>query len=341
VTAPTTAEPVVAALRPLLEERSAPHPSEWAGVVAGLRAELEAAGSVALAAVGERSEVLPLRLPKARVLGLFRCPRSVLERAVLERAVLERAAGPPDEGGVPLPVLRGAALDRYVAHHVHVGAPADPVADLASMLRGQGEDDLAHAVEALDAQEATDLLVPLARAAAAWGGLPAGWWPRTQVRAGVHVAGGAVLATGVVDVELGGPATGRPGVVVEVKAGRVAHDHLEELTHYALLVTLRDGVPPTAVLRWYAGGAPAVMDVTAEVLAQSAARLGGAGEAWARLLAGEPPREQPGPWCGWCPVADRCTSATAAGDPLADLDGEWDPEPDWVDGRWDQEGDDG
>ena len=69
-----------------------------------------------------------------------------------------------------------------------------------------------------------------------------------------RLAGGAVTVTGRLDVLLGGPPTGRPGVVVEVKGGRW-YDGMRADGHlYALLVALRDGVVPAAVVTVVADG---------------------------------------------------------------------------------------
>lgn len=305
---------VVDALAPLLED---PPVVDRAAVehLRAVRSDLEAAAAEAVRLVAGRDGVLPLRLPKSRVMDLFRCPRSALERYL----------APDGEDAPSVAALRGSALDRFVAHQLTVGPVGDAVADLRAMLVAQEQWAAAEAVDGLGAS-AHELLDPLAAAAGAWAGVPAAWWPRTQVPAGVHLAGGAVCCSGVVDVELGGPVAGRPGVVVEVKAGAAAQDHLGEATHYALLVGLRDGVPPAAVARWYPGVPLVVMEVGAGVVDQAARRLLDAIGLWSRLLAGEVPAERPGRWCHWCPAADRCPTADRTVGPWDELDREWEPE---------------
>lgn len=284
--------------------------------VAALRALLQdaAARAVQLVEGHEAVHRLPLRLPKGRVADLASC----------ERLAVARFAGPHDDA-VSVPVLRGMALDRFVLHELAVGPVADPYEDLLSMLDAQAEfttrDQVIAAEDQLD-------LAPLAGAARDWVGLDPSWWPRTQTAAAVHLADGSVVCEGRVDVELGGPLTGRPGVVVEVKTGRPHHGHLAEVTHYALLVTLRDRSAPAVVARWYPGGSLAHLTVTADLLHSAASRLASAIGTWAELQVGRTPTETPGPACGWCPQADACPSAIPPTDPLADLDAAWETDTD-------------
>jgi hypothetical protein len=142
------------------------------------------------------------------------------------------------------------------------------------------------------------------------------------------LADGAVVSAGRVDVELGGPLTGRPSLVVEVKSSvGVRADHAAEAYLYALLVALRDLEAPVAVALWYPGGAVVDFPVAAGTLRAAAARLADGIGTWSELVAGRPPRESPGPWCRWCPDADRCPSVlvdpTSAGDRVLDDERGW------------------
>ena len=267
------------------------------------RLEQAADRAVELVDGHDAAEVLPLRLPKGRVADLAACER---------HGVARHARSADDAPSIP--GLRGTALDRFVLHEITVGPVVDPYEDLLSMLDAQAEpetrDQVIAAADRLD-------LAPLAAAARDWAGLDPGWWPRTQTAAAVHLSEGQVLCEGRVDVELGGPASGRPGVVVEVKTGAPRTAHQDEITHYALLVALRDGVAPVLAARWYPGGALAHLPVTAEVLESAARRLAAAIGTWAERLAGRPAAETPGPSCGWCPDADVCPGAQPPTDPFA------------------------
>ncbi len=124
------------------------------------------------------------------------------------------------------------------------------------------------------------------------------------------LAGGAVTVTGRLDVLLGGPPTGRPGVVVEVKGGRW-YDGMRADGHlYALLVALRDGVVPAAVVTVVADGTTHVEAIRPALVRHAAERLELALRAAAPLAAGEPPEARPGSHCAHCPARLGCTPAS-------------------------------
>lgn len=280
-------------------------------LVAELVEELEAVAARAVALLDEAGPrdgpagAPSLRLPKARLAALGRCERSAVALADGE-----------DGGAVSTAVLLGVAHDRFVIHQLHAGRVREPLEDLREMLLAEGEWELLDALDQLESSDedaARARLDPVAATVAdAWSGIDEQWLPRTQSRATLLLAGGRVVCSGLVDVELGGPATGLPTVVVEVKSARPGADHVAEVGHYALLVAARDGRPPAAVARWYPGTAPAVVEVGAGVLESAARRLGDGITAWAELVSGRPPQERPGPWCGWCPAAGVCESARRA-----------------------------
>lgn len=271
-----------------------------------LRRELEAAAVAALAAVGDHldDDDLPLRLPKGRLAAMERCERHAL--------ALHRRGAAPATGAA---VLLGTALDLFVTHQLVAGRVLEPTTDLRSMLEVSGDVDSLADLDGLESSSVAPELERLAGAVAdAWAGIDPAWAPRTQVRAALVLAEGAVTSSGVVDVELGGPRTGRPGVVVEVKSGEPTAGHPQEVYLYGLLVALRDRVAPAVLARWYPGTAPAAMPVSLGALESAAARLGAAIARWALLCAGDTPDERPGGWCAWCPDRDDCPSARAADD---------------------------
>ena len=124
-----------------------------------------------------------------------------------------------------------------------------------------------------------------------------------------------MVCSSVVDVELGGPTTELPSVVVEVKSGRPVASHQSEAYLYGLLVALRDRVAPVEVARWYPGSDVAAVPVSSGLLESAAARLQDGIRRWAQLVDGRPPEETPGVWCRWCPDAEDCPSVDpTAGD---------------------------
>ncbi len=268
-----------------------------------LREELDAAAAAAMSRVHIDADDLPVRLPKSRLADLARCERSALASA---RSVDPRRR----EGAEALGLLRGIALDHFVTHQLTEGRVLEALPALVSMLTAVADDESLELLDSVSIDEAETALAPLAASVAdSWGGFDPAWMPRTQSRASLVLAGGAVICSGVVDVELGGPTTGLPGVVIEVKSGRPAPEHQAEAYLYALLVALRDGVAPVGVARWYPGSDPASTPVTLGVLEAAAARLADTTETWVELVAGRTPEESPGVWCRWCVESDRCPSA--------------------------------
>lgn len=276
-----------------------------------LRDELEAAATGAMAAVHVAPDDLPVRVPKGRLAELARCERS----AVASAGSTERRRR---EGPEALGLLRGIALDQFVTHQLAEGRVLEPLPVLVSMLTAVADDESLELLDSVPLDEASSTLEPLAASVAeSWAGLDPAWMPRTQSRASLVLAGGSVICSGVVDVELGGPTTGLPGVVVEVKSGRPAPEHQAEAYLYALLVALRDGVAPLSVARWYPGSEPAATPVTLGVLEAAAARLADTAVTWVELVAGRTPEESPGVWCRWCDDAPRCPSARTEHDAAA------------------------
>ena len=263
-----------------------------------LRAQLDAVAAAATS--GLPSEVLPLRLPKSRLADLDRC-----ERTALARFRARSTDGPSSDAA-----LRGVAVDRFVAHQLVAGRVLDPVESLTSMLAAEAEWSPLARLDELSEHEAAQLIDPLATLVAeGWSGIAAQWEPRAQSRAMVVLGDGAVVCSSVVDVELGGPSTTLPSVVVEVKSGRPAAAHQSEAYLYGLLVALRDRVAPIEVARWYPGSDIAAVPVSAGLLESAAVRVQDGIRRWAQLVDGRPPAESPGVWCRWCPEAEACPSA--------------------------------
>lgn len=146
-------ELVAAAPDPPAAERLAPHRDRLAAA---------AARAVELVDGHDADHVLPLRLPKGRVVDLLVCERLAVAR---HRAPDDDPAGAAD---VSPAMLRGLALDRFVQHELHGGPVADPAADLLAMLDAEGEVELREQVAAVaDALR----LGPLAAAARDWAGV--------------------------------------------------------------------------------------------------------------------------------------------------------------------------
>ena len=293
----TLADVLAGALR-LVDRDCAHAPDEEDHEVAELRSGLDRAARAA-APTGGWSPDDPLRLTKATVTWLLRCPR---------RALTDSDVGVTDDLVIGLVVDAAAKLATLVPQRA-------PTVDAAlAYLEATG--DTTAAVHLADrGTAATGLLDDLARrvdaVAAAWPRIGRGWWPRVEDPARVRLADGAIMLTGRLDLLLGGPPTDRPAVVVEVKGGRW-YDGMRADGHlYALLVALRDGRAPHAVVTVVADGTTQVEPVRPAVLVTTAERVDHAIEVATSIAAGEPAATHPGAHCGHCPARPGCAPGRA------------------------------
>lgn len=137
--------------------------------------------------------------------------------------------------------------------------------------------------------------------------------PMTEARAQWPVSG-AIQLTGKVDLIIGKP-EGRESrkVIIDLKSGRLTHQHREDLRFYALVETLCRDVPPRRLVSFSLDSALAdVEDVTEGVLRSSLRRTLDAVERMVELRAeGRAPRRAPGPACRWCPLRGECQPGQA------------------------------
>ena len=100
-------------------------------------------------------------------------------------------------------------------------------------------------------------------------------------------------------------------VIIDLKTGGAWPNHMDELRFYALLETLRTGVPPRLIAGFYLDVGRAVPEeVTVETLGSAMRRtLDGIGRA-VELLEGRVAVRRPQSSCRWCPLADDCDDGT-------------------------------
>lgn len=270
--------------------------------IADAHAVLERATREAVA-VGGWSSAEPLRLHKSRIVWLLHCPR---------RAVATDDASAMGSGNVVIGLLIDAA-----AKLATLGATRPVTVDGAlAFLDALGEVQVREHLSDIGQRAANALMaeaeVRLGQLMAVWPTIDPEWWPRIEEPVRVPLAGGAVTLGGRLDVLLGGPPTDRPSVVIEIKGGRW-HDSVRGDAHfYALLLGLRDGVPPATVTTIAAGdGATQVEPIRPAVLRHTAERVAAALESAARLAAGEAPQARPGIYCSSCPVRPGCPAQSS------------------------------
>jgi hypothetical protein len=145
------------------------------------------------------------------------------------------------------------------------------------------------------------------------------WRPVAESRAYVELLGGRLVLTGKVDLTLGGAKGLEAGkVIIDLKTGMPTVHHRDDLRFYALLETIKLGVPPRKVATYYLDAArPSVEDVTEDLLVAAARRaIAGIRTIVELTRLSREPTLRPGPSCRWCPRQAECEPGLAhlAGD---------------------------
>jgi hypothetical protein len=138
--------------------------------------------------------------------------------------------------------------------------------------------------------------------------------PVTELPIKVQLLGGDLTVSGKIDLVLGLPDRLEPGratrLAVDLKTGGAWPEYAEDMRFYALLMTLRFGVPPYRVASLFLeSGEWQAEEVSEETLFHAADRMVSAARTAGALLGGREPRLTPGSWCAWCPRAFVCPSA--------------------------------
>jgi hypothetical protein len=186
----------------------------------------------------------------------------------------------------------------------------DPGERIADFLLDLGDDDRAGLRADVHGYLATFLEL--------WPPLLPAWRPQTESPRRAELCGGMIVLSGRVDLTLGAPRGTIAGrVVIDLKTGRRQRVHADDLRFYALLDTLRVGVPPFSLVSYYLDeGAFAAEEVTEHTLEVAVRRTIDGATRLAELAAGlRSPAVVPGPTCRWCRLRDTCPeAATRPGD---------------------------
>jgi RecB family exonuclease len=146
------------------------------------------------------------------------------------------------------------------------------------------------------------------------------WRPRLESALTVDLCGGRVVLRGKVDLALGrADGTTARVLIIDFKTGRPQPVHAEDLRFYALLETIRVGVPPYRLATFSLdSGTWVAEDVDEEVLIAALRRTIAGAAALLELDEGRTALLRAGPSCRWCPAADGCPAAIAAGEAPSD-----------------------
>ncbi len=138
--------------------------------------------------------------------------------------------------------------------------------------------------------------------------------PISELRVRAELLGGDLVLSGQIDLVLGVPDRLEPNratrLVVDLKTGSAYPEFAEDMRFYALVMTLRFGVPPyRAASLFLESGTWQAEDVTEEILQHAADRAIEAARAAAALSNGRIPELTPGVYCSWCPRSATCPVA--------------------------------
>ena len=137
------------------------------------------------------------------------------------------------------------------------------------------------------------------------------WRPRLESSLTVEACGGRVQLRGRVDLALGrADGTSARVLIVDFKTGRARPVHTEDLRFYALLETIRVGLPPFRLATFSLdSGTWIAEDVDTDTLLAAARRIIEGATKLLALEAGRPPVLRAGPLCRWCPARVECPAA--------------------------------
>lgn len=144
-----------------------------------------------------------------------------------------------------------------------------------------------------------------------WPPLRRKWTPRPESRIGASLFGERLQLQGRVDLALGVHDGMQARVlIVDLKTGRHYTTHIEELRFYALVQTLRIGVPPFRIASYYLDTATFhAEDVTEDLLFSAARRVVDGVRKIIEISGARAPSVTEGPQCRWCRLQATCEGA--------------------------------
>jgi RecB family exonuclease len=140
------------------------------------------------------------------------------------------------------------------------------------------------------------------------------WRPVTETPVRVELFDGLIRLTGRVDLTLGTARGDEPRkVIIDMKTGTPAAHHRDDLRFYALLETIRMGVPPRLLATYYLdAGRVEPEEVSPPLLEAALARtIDGTRKLIEILRMQRAAAVSPGPVCGWCPLRADCSEGAA------------------------------
>lgn len=234
--------------------------------------------------------------------------------------------------GWSVPLARGSVVHKAIELSINwrgTPIPADLVDEaLASLEYGDQNISgfLQEIPEADRAQLRSDSVDLVTKFDECWPDLKKQWRPVTESKIRMELYDGRVVLQGKIDLTLGRAEGLRAGkVLVDLKSGKFRPQHMYDLRYYAMIETVRIGVPPRRVASYYLDqGRFHAEDVTEDLLFSAAQRaIDGINRMIELELDSSDPRVAPSAACRWCTVLDSChpgqVSLREFDDPLEDL----------------------
>lgn len=137
------------------------------------------------------------------------------------------------------------------------------------------------------------------------------WRPVAESRVRADLCGDKVALQGAIDLSLGHARGNQAGkVLIDMKTGAPHVSHIEDLRFYALLETMKTGVPPRLLVNYYLeAGQPRSEAVTEDMLWSTSMRVVDAIHKYLDLRAQtREPTIIPSGICRFCPVLKECNT---------------------------------
>lgn len=211
--------------------------------------------------------------------------RGTVSHKAIELSVSWRGDPPP-----------GTLVDEAIARLI---AGGDRIADYLGGL-GEGERAELHGESVERVAKFLECFPPL----------EARWRPVPESRLRADLCDNRIVLSGKVDLTVGRADGMRAGkVLVDLKSGGFAPNHRDDLRYYALIETLRIGVPPRLLASYYLDGGRLQDELVTEDLLRVALErvVHGVDNAIALRHEAREPVLRPGAPCRWCTIREHCS----------------------------------
>jgi hypothetical protein len=269
--------------------------------LSGKLADIITAGTVgALSRWTERS----LWMGKSQISTVMRCEGQTLAEAGVIR---DKTMHPATAVGI----VSHRAIQ---IAHTHPGEPI--LAYVEAAINGAREEDAFSEFwdsSSLSAQSdlVTSSISKVASFLDSWPPLSPAWTPRFEES--VQARLGKLTLSARIDLTIGRPRAGglQTMLLCDLKSGGLNDDHEGEASFYALVATLRNGVPPwRSIVYSLASGEYTVPDVTPERLVATAELVVEAVGRYVDVLTeAREPTLTPDRYCAWCPARTTCAAS--------------------------------